>query len=183
MRVCVSGGAALRERTAAAFSARGLSLVQGYGLAEAGPVVAVANPRTRPGTVGPPLAGVELKLDTRQASFGQLLVRTPSRAIGLIGDDVASHHDGGGTPPDRHAPRATETEQSLSDWIETGDLAEIDSAGHLRITGRLVDTLVLSGGEKVPPSEVETAARGGSCCGAGLRGGRRPRGADGTDRA
>ena len=154
VRVCVSGGAALRERTVAAFSARGLSLVQGYGLAEAGPVVALANPRiARPGTVGPPLAGVELKLDTRQASFGQLLVRTPSRAIGLIGDDVAGHHDGGRPPADRHAQLATE--QPQSDWIETGDLAEIDSAGHVRITGRLVDTLVLSGGTKVPPSEVE----------------------------
>jgi len=156
VRVCVSGGAALRERTVDAFVARGVPLVQGYGLAEAGPVVTLANPRTaRPGTVGPPLEGVEVKLDTRPGSLGQLLVRTPSRAIDVIGDATARPDVGGGTPADRFAPQSVE--QPPSDWIETGDLAEIDSAGHVRITGRLVDTLVLSGGAKVPPAEVEAA--------------------------
>lgn len=156
VRVCVSGGAALRERTVKAFATRGVPLVQGYGLAEAGPVVTLANPRiARPGTVGPPLEGVEVALDTRPASLGQLLVRTPSRAIGVIGEDTARQHASGGTSPDQHAPLSTE--QPQADWIETGDLAEIDSAGHVRITGRLVDTLVLSGGAKVPPAEVEAA--------------------------
>jgi long-subunit acyl-CoA synthetase (AMP-forming)/alkylation response protein AidB-like acyl-CoA dehydrogenase len=139
VRVCVSGGAALRERTAMAFSSRELPLVQGYGLAEAGPVVALANPRiARPGTVGPPLDGVELKLDTRPATLGQLLVRTPSRAIGVIDADSDEQH-------------------VQHEWLETGDLAAIDADGHVRITGRIVDTLVLSGGTKVPPAEVEAA--------------------------
>ena len=156
VRVCVSGGAALRERTVEAFVARGVPLVQGYGLAEAGPVVTLANPRNaRPGTVGPPLEGVEVKLDTRPCSLGQLLVRTPSRAIGVIGDTTARPLVGVGIPADRFDPQSVE--QPQSDWIETGDLAEIDSAGHVRITGRLVDTLVLSGGSKVPPAEVEAA--------------------------
>ena len=137
VRVCVSGGAALRERTAGAFSARGLPLVQGYGLAEAGPVVTLSNPRiARPGTVGPAIDGVELMLDTRPATRGQLLVRTPSRAVGVIGDD---------------------SQPTQPEWLETGDLAAIDPDGHVRITGRLVDTLVLSGGTKVPPAEVEAA--------------------------
>lgn len=96
-------------------------------------------------------------LDTRPASLGQLLVRTPSRAIGVIGEDTARQHASGGTSPDQHAPLSTE--QPQADWIETGDLAEIDSAGHVRITGRLVDTLVLSGGAKVPPAEVEARSR------------------------
>ncbi len=142
VRVCVSGGAALRARTAVAFSLRGLPLVQGYGLAEAGPVVTLSNPRiARPGTVGPAVDGVELTLDTRPATRGQLLVRTPSRAVGVIGDDTD-------TQP-AHAGRIE------PEWIETGDLAAIDADGHVRITGRLVDTLVLSGGTKVPPAEVE----------------------------
>jgi long-subunit acyl-CoA synthetase (AMP-forming)/alkylation response protein AidB-like acyl-CoA dehydrogenase len=139
VRVCVSGGAALRARTAVAFSSRGLPLVQGYGLAEAGPVVTLSNPRiARPGTVGPPLDGVELKLDTRPATRGQLLVRTPSRAVGVIDAD-------------------TDEQPVQPEWLETGDLAAIDADGHVRITGRLVDTLVLSGGTKVPPAEVEAA--------------------------
>jgi len=139
VRVCVSGGAALRARTAVAFSSRGLPLVQGYGLAEAGPVVTLANPRiARPGTVGPPLDGVELKLDTRPATRGQLLVRTPSRALGVIDADTDEQH-------------------VQPEWLETGDLAAIDADGHVRVTGRIVDTLVLSGGTKVPPAEVEAA--------------------------
>ncbi len=139
VRVCVSGGAALRERTAVAFSSRGLPLVQGYGLAEAGPVVTLSNPRImRSGTVGPAVDGVELKLDTRPSTLGQLLVRTPSRAVGVIDADTDERH-------------------VQPEWLETGDLAAIDADGHVRITGRIVDTLVLSGGTKVPPAEVEAA--------------------------
>ena len=140
VRTCISGGAPLRRRTAEFFAARGVPLVEGYGLAEAGPVVTVANPRTaRPGTVGPPLPGVELRIDDRPETLGQVLVRTPSRALAVI------------LPP--HAePVAT-----VGDWLATGDTGAIDSDGHLRITGRLRETLVLSTGVKLPPAEVERA--------------------------
>jgi len=141
VRVCVSGGAPLRRRTAEFFAARGLPLVDGYGLAEAGPVVALASPRTaRIGTVGPPLPGVEVRLDDRPATRGQLLVRTPGRCVGVIaptGDAPAADADDG--------------------WLATGDLAEIDAAGHLRIKGRLGDVVVLSNGVKLPPAAVEAA--------------------------
>jgi long-subunit acyl-CoA synthetase (AMP-forming)/alkylation response protein AidB-like acyl-CoA dehydrogenase len=141
VRACISGGAPLRDRTAAFFLARGVPLVQGYGLAEAGPVVAVSNPRiARPGTVGPPLDGVEVRIDERPGSRGQLLVRTPSRALGLL------------DAPDASGAAATAGDP---DWLETGDVAEIDLAGHVRITGRISDMLVLSTGLKVPPAEIE----------------------------
>lgn len=137
VRVCVSGGAPLKDRTAALFAAQGVPLVQGYGLAEAGPVVALANPRTvRPGTVGPPLPGVEARLD----AHGQIVVRSPSTAIAVI-------------DPDQTSPRPA----THDGWLETGDTGAFDDAGHLRITGRVVDTLVLSTGAKVPPAEVERA--------------------------
>jgi long-subunit acyl-CoA synthetase (AMP-forming)/alkylation response protein AidB-like acyl-CoA dehydrogenase len=143
LRVCVSGGAPLRRRTAEFFAARGVPLVEGYGLAEAGPVVALSNPRiARPGTVGPPVPGVSVRIDTRAESRGQLLVNTPSRALAILcppGDDAA-------------APAAAD-----DGWLATGDLAEIDDAGHVRITGRLRDTLVLSNGVKLPPAAVEAA--------------------------
>jgi len=166
VRVCVSGGAALCIRTTEAFAARGLPLVQGYGLAEAGPVVTLSNPRiARPGTVGPPVEGVELTLDTRPATRGQLLVRTPSRALGVIENDTAGRFSLGAPPlPNEHdAPNKSihvgriDSGSIDSGWIETGDLAVIEADGQVRITGRIVDTLVLSGGTKVAPAEVEAA--------------------------
>ena len=143
VRVCVSGGAPLRERTQSLFASRGVPLVEGYGLAEAGPVVALESPRGhRPGWVGRPLTGIDVRLDDR----GQLLVRTPSRAIALIPQPDAPGDAGGGGPATLEAPEG---------WIATGDTAEIAVDGQIRITGRVVDTLVLSTGAKVPPAEVE----------------------------
>ena len=145
VRVCVSGGAPLRERTIQAFAAAGVPLVQGYGLAEAGPVVTLSSPRTaRAGTVGPPLPGVEIATD----AAGQLLVRTPSCCLGTIHPPL---------PQDPGEPRVRHVAHDPASWLATGDLAEIDADGHLRITGRCVDALVLSGGEKLPPAEVERA--------------------------
>ena len=141
VRVCISGGAALRERTQALFAARGVPLVEGYGLAEAGPVVALDSPRgCRPGWVGRALAGIDVRLD----AAGQLLVRTPSRALGQL------------LPPDVPTEAAAD-EGRDDDWIATGDTAEIAADGRIRITGRVVDTLVLSTGAKLPPAEVERA--------------------------
>ena len=152
VRVCVSGGAALRQCTAETFGSRGVPLVQGYGLAEAGPVVSICNPRNaRPGTVGPPLEGVELKIDLRPQTRGQLLVRTPSRAIGIIIPQESQPSDDA-TPATPPSPLEA---AEMAEWIQTGDRAEIDTDGQLRITGRLVDTIVLTGGVKVPPAEVE----------------------------
>ncbi len=141
VRVCISGGAALRERTQALFAARGVPLVEGYGLAEAGPVVALDSPRGfRPGWVGKPLAGIDVRLD----SAGQLLVRTPSRALEQL------------LPSDAPPPARADVGADGADaWIATGDTAEIATDGRIRITGRVVDTLVLSTGTKLPPAEVE----------------------------
>jgi long-subunit acyl-CoA synthetase (AMP-forming)/alkylation response protein AidB-like acyl-CoA dehydrogenase len=141
VRVCVSGGAPLRRRTADCFARHGLPLVEGYGLVEAGPVVALSNPRiNRPGAVGLPLPGVEVRLDEREESRGQLLVRTPCRALAVI----EPTRDGS-----REIPCAADA------WLATGDTATFDTDGQVRITGRLSDTLVLATGMKVPPGEIE----------------------------
>ena len=142
VRVCVSGGAALRRRTVEAFDRHGIPLVEGYGLAEAGPVVTVSNPRiTRPGTAGLPLPGVELAIDQRSASQGQVLLRTPSRAVAVI------------DPTKGSMPQLIDP----VDWLETGDRGSLDKDGQLRITGRLDDVLPLSTGIKVPPAAIEAA--------------------------
>lgn len=141
VRVCVSGGAPLRERTAVCFANHGVPLVEGYGLAEAGPVVALSNPRiNRPGAVGLPLPSVEVRLDERAESRGQLLVRTPCRAVAVI-EPTGDH--------------GRETRCDADAWLETGDLASCDTDGQLRITGRLSDTIVLATGMKLPPAEIE----------------------------
>jgi long-subunit acyl-CoA synthetase (AMP-forming)/alkylation response protein AidB-like acyl-CoA dehydrogenase len=146
VRVCVSGGAPLRRRTAEFFAAAGVPLVEGYGLAEAGPVVTLSNPRiARPGTVGPPVAGVELRLDDR--ADGEVLVRTPSRALGIVRPP----------PADGPRPAGPAPSEPVPEWLRTGDRGAIDEAGHLRITGRLSERLVLATGLKVPPAEVERA--------------------------
>ena len=143
VRVCISGGAPLRRRTAEFFASRGVPLVEGYGLAEAGPVVALANPRiAKVGTVGPPVPGVEVRIDDRAATRGQLLVKTPSRAIGVVAPPGEPSRPGSAEP---------------GDWLETGDLAEIDADGHLRIGGRLGEVIVLANGVKLPPAAVEAA--------------------------
>lgn len=141
VRVCVSGGAPLRQRTAACFANHGVPLVEGYGLAEAGPVVALSNPRiSRPGVVGLPLPGVAVRLDERPESRGQLLVRTPCRALAVIEPAGAG---------------SQETRCDATAWLETGDTATLDADGQLRITGRLSDTIPLATGMKVPPAEIE----------------------------
>jgi long-subunit acyl-CoA synthetase (AMP-forming)/alkylation response protein AidB-like acyl-CoA dehydrogenase len=135
VRVCVSGGAPLRQRTIDAFASAGVPLVQGYGLAEAGPVISLASPRNQmPGTVGPPLAGVDVRVNGENV----LEVRSPGLALGTI-----------------EAGNTTLHSITTGGWLTTGDLGALDANGHLRLSGRAGDTLVLAGGEKLSPADIE----------------------------
>ncbi|HAU48527.1 MAG TPA: hypothetical protein DCW57_05580, partial [Planctomycetaceae bacterium] len=85
VRVCVSGGAPLRRWTTRVFQQHGVPLVEGYGLAEAGPVVAVSNPRSeQTGAVGHALQGIEIAISDASVRSGEVLVRTPCRALAVI---------------------------------------------------------------------------------------------------
>ncbi len=149
VRVCVSGGAPLRKRTAECFLRSGIPLVEGYGLAEAGPVVALSNPRlNRPGAVGRPLSGVAVRIDKRSDSSGQLLVQTQSQALAVI----ESTNTG---PREKVVPKDT--------WLETGDFAALAADGQLQITGRLSEVIALSTGIKVSPSFIEAAISEDQC--------------------
>lgn len=140
VRVCVSGGAPLRQLTARIFQQHDVPLVEGYGLAEAGPVVAVSNPRCKQaGAVGHSLRGIEVAISDRESDIGQVVIRTPCRALSVI--DPA--RDGAEFPIDNTA------------WLETGDTGVIDGDGQLRITGRIDDILTLSNGTKFSPVDVE----------------------------
>jgi long-chain acyl-CoA synthetase len=137
VRYAVSGGAPLPLFVNELFQSMGVWILEGYGLTETSPVIAVngAEPgMTRLGTVGRPLDNVE----TRLASDGELLVRGPSVTKGYWKLD------------------ATSSEAFDADgFFRTGDIAEIDPDGFLRITDRKKDLIVTAGGKNVAPQPVE----------------------------
>jgi long-chain acyl-CoA synthetase len=136
LRIAVSGGAALSPDIAQLFIGLGIPILQGYGLTETSPVVSV-NPLedNDPGSVGVPLRGVEVTTGLDD----ELLVRGPGVMLGYWNN---------------HA--ATAKIIDSDGWLHTGDQARIEN-NHIYITGRIKDILVLSNGEKVPPSDMELA--------------------------
>lgn len=137
IRVAISGGAALNEEIARVFIGLGVPIVQGYGLTETAPIVS-ANPieDNIPSSVGIPIRGVKVKIGEND----ELLVHGPGVMLGYWNNHAATAqvigHDG---------------------WLRTGDQARIDESGHIYITGRIKDILVLSNGEKIPPADMESA--------------------------
>ena len=137
LRLTISGGAPLSPEIARFFISLGLQLLQGYGLTETAPVVSVNSPSdNRPETVGQPLPGVEVTL----GADSELLVR---------GQNVMSGY--------WRNPDATAKVIDERGWLHTGDQASITSSGHVIITGRLKDIIVLANGEKIAPAELEMA--------------------------
>jgi len=136
LRVAVSGGAPLSPTVARFFVGLGLPLTEGYGLTEAGPVVSnCAVEDFRPGRVGMPLPGLEIRIGPQS----ELLVRSPSVMQGYW-----------------NQPAQTAQVLDADGWLHTGDVVEL-SDGYLAIRGRLKEILVTSTGEKVPPADMELA--------------------------
>jgi long-chain acyl-CoA synthetase len=129
-----SGGAPLPPPIAEAYHRAGLVLLQGYGLTESSPVISFNRKENfKLNTVGPPLPGVEVAI----APDGEVLSRGPHIMKGYWNNPGA-------------------TAEALRDgWLHTGDLGELDADGHLRITGRKKELLVLSNGKKVVPPFIE----------------------------
>jgi long-chain acyl-CoA synthetase len=136
LRLVVVGGAALDPALARTFIGLGLPLLQGYGLTEAAPVIAVNRDGDNdPESVGPPLQGIEVRL----AEGGALEVRGPNVMRGYWRNE-----------------EATRAAIDADGWLATGDVAEL-RGGKLYIRGRVKDILVLSNGEKLPPQDAELA--------------------------
>ena len=136
LRLAVVGGAALDPELARTFIGLGLTVLQGYGMTEASPVISVNRDDDNvPDSVGPPLAGVEVRL----GEAGELHVRGPNVMLGYWRD-----------------ADATAAALGPDGWLRTGDQAEIED-GRLFIRGRVKDILVLSNGEKLPPQDAEFA--------------------------
>jgi len=135
LKALVSGGAPLNPDVGVFFDALGLTLLQGYGQTEAGPVISCNRPRAglRMDTVGPPLKGVHLNI----AEDGEILVR----------GELVMH--GYWQNPD-------ETARVLNDgWLHTGDIGHLDGNGRLVITDRKKDLIVNDKGDNVAPQRIE----------------------------
>jgi long-chain acyl-CoA synthetase len=137
LRIAISGGAPLPQHTAETFIGLGLNLLQGYGLTETSPVISVNEPNNNiPSSVGRPIPGVTVKIGAND----ELLVKGPGNMLGYW-----NNH------------KATSQIMASNGWLHTGDQASISQSGHISITGRLKEILVMSNGEKVPPTDIESA--------------------------
>lgn len=137
LRLSISGGAAMPPKVSRLFIALGLPLIQGYGLTETSPVVSVNRvDNNYPASIGTPLPGIEVRIGEQNA----LLVKGPSNMPGYW-----------------HNSEATNTMIDADGWLNTGDTARISESGHIYITGRLKEIIVMSNGEKIPPNDMELA--------------------------
>ena len=136
LRAAVSGGAPLSPEIAEVFIGLGVPILQGYGLTETSPNISV-NPieDNVPASVGVPLRSVEVRIGEND----ELLVKSPGLMLGYWNNHAAT-------------ARVIDSDG----WLHTGDQARIED-NHIYITGRIKDILVLSNGEKVPPSDMELA--------------------------
>ncbi len=130
-----SGGAPLAIEIEKLFFASGLLICQGYGLTETAPMLTCNTPGDfRFGTVGKPIAGVELRIGEE----GEILARGPNVMLGYLG-------------------KSEETRKAMADgWFHTGDVGRFDEDGFLAITDRIKDLIVTSGGKNVAPQRLET---------------------------
>jgi len=137
MRAAISGGAALPPEISRVFTGLGLTVLQGYGLTETSPIACANRPEDNlPASVGRPIPGVEVRIGANNA----LMIKGPNIMLGYWNN-----------------PEATKAMIGPDGWLNSGDTARIDGQGHVFITGRLKEIIVLSNGEKVPPVDIESA--------------------------
>ena len=139
IKLLISGAAALDKTIEEKYRLLGLNLVQGYGLTETSPVVAVGtNKNYKLGSIGKTVPSVEAKLvDVNDDGIGELVVRGSSVMLGYYENEKIN-------------------KKSLQDgWFYTGDLAKIDEEGYIFICGRKKSVIVLKNGKNIFPEEME----------------------------
>lgn len=137
IKIVVSGGAALQPRLARVFYAAGIPILEGYGLTETSPVIAVNQrhfPNIKFGTVGPVLENVEVKID----EDGEILMKGPSLMMGYYKDE-----------------EKTNEVIDENGWFHTGDIGELHENNILKITDRKKEIFKLSTGKYIAPQVVE----------------------------
>ncbi len=140
IRYFISGGSALNEKIQKDFQGLGFTILEGYGLTEASPVLTVTRPANRmlTGSVGKPLPGVEVRIAEADATgVGEVIARGPNVMLGYY-------------------ENADATRSTLIDrWLYTGDLGRLDDDGNLYLVGRSKEIIVDTNGKNVYPDELE----------------------------
>ncbi|MDR3072297.1 MAG: AMP-binding protein [Clostridiales Family XIII bacterium] len=139
MRTIIAGGAAANPAVIEDFNAMGFNMLQGYGMTENSPIIAVNKDRcSKPSSAGIPLSGTEVKIvDPDEDGIGEIVFRGPSVMLGYYDDPE-------------------ETAKVLRDgWLYSGDYGYIDKDGFVFITGRKKNVIVTKNGKNIFPEEVE----------------------------
>jgi long-chain acyl-CoA synthetase len=139
VKLFISGAAALDYKIEERYRLLGINLVQGYGLTETSPVIAMGtNKNYKTGSVGVSVPSVEAKLiDVNSDGIGELVVKGPSIMLGYYNNEEA-------------------TKEAMEEgWFHTGDLAKIDKDGYIYICGRKKSVIVLKNGKNIFPEEME----------------------------
>ncbi len=142
IRYFVSGGAALPKEIGLIFSAAGMTILQGYGLTETSPVVAVNQPHNnRFGTIGQAIPEVKVKIaeDGELLVQGNLVMKGYYQMPEATAEMIRQYDDG--------------------EWLHTGDIGEIDEQGFIKITDRKKDLIKTSLGKYIAPQQIENLIR------------------------
>ena len=140
VRIFIAGGAAPNPAVASGLRSLGFTFLQGYGLTETSPIVALNRLRRfRDDAAGLPLPGLEVRISgPDQDGKGEILVRGPSVMLGYYKND-----------------EATRQVLDADGWFATGDYGSLDSDGFLHVSGRKKNVIVASNGKNVFPEELE----------------------------
>ncbi len=142
LRFALSGGGPLSVSDAEFFLGMGIKVCEGFGLSETSPVTNGNRPdHIKPGTVGPALKDTIVKI----GEGGEVLIKGPQVMMGYYKHEAA-------------------TKEVFTDdgFFKTGDIGEIDSEGYLKITGRIKDLIITSGGKNISPQNLENSLKASS---------------------
>ena len=139
LRFAVSGGGPLAVSDAEFFLGMGIKVLEGFGLTETTPVTNVNPPgRIKPGSIGPAVKNTIVKA----APDGEMLIKGPQVMLGYYKNE-----------------EATKEAFTEDGFFRTGDICEIDSDGYVKITGRLKDLIITSGGKNISPQNIENSLK------------------------
>ena len=141
----ICGGAALNQSLIDTFEAMGITMLNGYGITECSPLISVnRNKYQKRGSVGMPLIGSEVKIDSpNEDGEGEICVKSSSVMLGYYKE-----------------PEATAAVFDKDGFFHTGDLGKLDDEGWVYITGRIKNLIILSNGKNVYPEEIEAEIQG-----------------------